>query len=213
MAVCVHAKWLQSCPIFGTPWTVACQAPLSMEFSRQESWSGLPFPSPRAFTKGSNPCLLHLLHCQVGSLPQASPGKHKKKLAGSVSWLDPLSLTQQLHLSLFLGSFTKKRLYEHKLNLCWQWISESWQDRKEHLPLDLSLLAGLKNPVLAWGIKLPNITKVWIERSCSRGKSVTLIWSTFDKIPSSHYRPVPSPCSESPLKITPWLWGYSLPSL
>ena len=29
-----------------TPWTVACQAPLSMEFSRQESWSGLPFPSP-----------------------------------------------------------------------------------------------------------------------------------------------------------------------
>ena len=30
-----------------TPWTVACQAPLSMEFSRQEYWSGLPFPSPR----------------------------------------------------------------------------------------------------------------------------------------------------------------------
>ena len=29
-----------------TPWTVACQAPLSMEFSRQESWNGLPFPSP-----------------------------------------------------------------------------------------------------------------------------------------------------------------------
>ena len=28
----------------GTPWTVACQAPLSMEFSRQEYWSGLPFP-------------------------------------------------------------------------------------------------------------------------------------------------------------------------
>ena len=29
-----------------TPWTVACQAPLSMEFSGQEYWSGLPFPSP-----------------------------------------------------------------------------------------------------------------------------------------------------------------------
>ena len=29
-----------------TPWTVASQAPLSMEFSRQERWSGLPFPSP-----------------------------------------------------------------------------------------------------------------------------------------------------------------------
>ena len=29
-----------------TPWTVACQAPLSIEFSRQESWNGLPFPPP-----------------------------------------------------------------------------------------------------------------------------------------------------------------------
>ena len=29
-----------------TPWTVACQAPLSMGFSRQEYWSVLPFPSP-----------------------------------------------------------------------------------------------------------------------------------------------------------------------
>ena len=33
--------------LFVTPWTVACQAPLSMEFPRQEYWSGLPFPSPR----------------------------------------------------------------------------------------------------------------------------------------------------------------------
>ena len=31
---------------FATPWTVACQTPLSMGFSRQEHWSGLPFPSP-----------------------------------------------------------------------------------------------------------------------------------------------------------------------
>ena len=32
--------------LFATPWTVAHQAPLSMEFSRQEYWSGVPFPSP-----------------------------------------------------------------------------------------------------------------------------------------------------------------------
>ena len=31
---------------FVTPWTVACQTPLSMGFPRQEYWSGLPFPSP-----------------------------------------------------------------------------------------------------------------------------------------------------------------------
>ena len=33
------------CPTLETPWTVACQACLSMVFSRQEYWSGLPFPS------------------------------------------------------------------------------------------------------------------------------------------------------------------------
>ena len=33
--------------LFAAPWTVAGQAPLSIEFSRQEYWSGLPFPSPK----------------------------------------------------------------------------------------------------------------------------------------------------------------------
>ena len=36
----------QLCPILCNPITVACQAPLSMELSRQEDWSGLPFASP-----------------------------------------------------------------------------------------------------------------------------------------------------------------------
>ena len=36
----------QSCPTLATPWTEACQVPLSMGFFRQEYWSGLPFPSP-----------------------------------------------------------------------------------------------------------------------------------------------------------------------
>ena len=34
------------CPTLVTPWIVACQAPLSVQFSRQEYWSRLPFPSP-----------------------------------------------------------------------------------------------------------------------------------------------------------------------
>ena len=32
--------------LFETPWTVAHQVPLSREFSREEYWSGLPFPTP-----------------------------------------------------------------------------------------------------------------------------------------------------------------------
>ena len=35
----------QLCLTLATPWTVACRPPLSMEFSRQEYWNGLPFPS------------------------------------------------------------------------------------------------------------------------------------------------------------------------
>ena len=42
----VKVKSLSRVWLFATPWTVAYQAPLSMGFSRQEHWSGLPFPSP-----------------------------------------------------------------------------------------------------------------------------------------------------------------------
>ena len=47
VCVCVCVCVMLSCvQLFATPWTVACQMPLSMEFSRQEYWSGLPFPTP-----------------------------------------------------------------------------------------------------------------------------------------------------------------------
>ena len=42
----VKVKLLSHVRLFATPWTVAYQVSLSMGFSRQESWSGLPFPSP-----------------------------------------------------------------------------------------------------------------------------------------------------------------------
>ena len=46
VCVCVYLH-AQLCPTICDPWNVACQAPLSMAFSRQEYWNGLPFPSPR----------------------------------------------------------------------------------------------------------------------------------------------------------------------
>ena len=42
----MHAPVISHVQLFATPWNVAHQASLSMEFSRQEYWSGLPFPSP-----------------------------------------------------------------------------------------------------------------------------------------------------------------------
>ena len=45
LGICV-CQLLSHVVLFMTPWTVACQSLLSMEFSKQEFWSGLPFPSP-----------------------------------------------------------------------------------------------------------------------------------------------------------------------
>ena len=71
MRKCV--KSLSHVQLFATPQTVACQAPLSTEFSRQEYWSGLAFsssgdlPEPR-IKPGS-------LALQANSLPSEPPGK------------------------------------------------------------------------------------------------------------------------------------------
>ena len=43
---CLPARLLSFVQLFVTPWTVGCQVPLSMGFSRQAYWSGLPFPPP-----------------------------------------------------------------------------------------------------------------------------------------------------------------------
>ena len=76
VCVCVRACMLSYAQLFVTPWTVAHQASLSMEFSREEYWCGLPFPTPGIFlTQGLNPHLLCLLHWEAGSLPLTLPGK------------------------------------------------------------------------------------------------------------------------------------------
>ena len=63
---------------FATPWTVAHQAPLSMGFSRQQYWSGLPFHPPGDLPdpgfKPESPAL------QAASLPATPSGKPQKKM-------------------------------------------------------------------------------------------------------------------------------------
>ena len=52
----MRAKLFSYVELFATLWTAACQAPLSIRFSRQEYWSGLPCPPPEIFlTQGLNP--------------------------------------------------------------------------------------------------------------------------------------------------------------
>ena len=74
MCVCTHAcSVAQLCPTFVTPWIVACQGPLSMEFFRQEYWSGVPFPS--GIFLGIKPVSLASPALAGGFSTTASPGK------------------------------------------------------------------------------------------------------------------------------------------
>ena len=69
----MKVKSLSHVRLFATPWTVTHQAPQSMEFSRQEYWGGLPFPSPGHLPnpgiKPGSPAL------QADALPSEPPGK------------------------------------------------------------------------------------------------------------------------------------------
>ena len=70
--------WLSRVGLFATPWTVAYQAPPSMGFSRQEYWSGLPFPSsgdlPNPGIEPRSPAL------QADALTSEPPGKMKRSV-------------------------------------------------------------------------------------------------------------------------------------
>ena len=68
--VMCYAKSLQSWLFFATLWTIACQAPLSMGFSRKEYWRVC-----HALLQGLDLHLFHLLYRQAGSLPLALRGK------------------------------------------------------------------------------------------------------------------------------------------
>ena len=73
--------------LFAAPWTVAYQAPPSMEFSGQECWSGLPFPSPGDLPDpGIEPRSPTL---QADTLPSEPPGKPR---------IPEMYLTDTLHM-------------------------------------------------------------------------------------------------------------------
>ena len=114
--LCVCAQSLSHVWLFVTLWTVAQQALQPMEFSSPDknTGAGCHFLLQRIFlTQGSNPCLLHLLHWQVGSLPL----HHLEGLF----LLDLILIGNELSLHFDLGKFcfiiNEKAVYLQLL--CW----------------------------------------------------------------------------------------------
>ena len=77
-------KSLSRVRLFAALWALAYQASLSMGFSRQEYWSGLPFPSPgdcpNSGTEPGSPTL------QADALPSEPPGKLVEEFKGRGGW-------------------------------------------------------------------------------------------------------------------------------
>ena len=77
MCACV----LSNVQLFATPWNVAHQASLSVEFSRQEYWRGLPFPTPGNLSDpGIEPTTLLLPALAGGFFTAVPPGKPPKRI-------------------------------------------------------------------------------------------------------------------------------------
>ena len=110
LCVCAHLVVCRSLLPHGL--YVACQAPLSKTFSKEEYWSGLSFPTPGDLPHPGILPLLHLLHWQADYLPLAPPGKPQQQICMQVLeniWKESKELMLLQHtfipvdLFIFLG--------------------------------------------------------------------------------------------------------------
>ena len=115
-----------------TPWTVACQAPLYMEFSRQEYWSGFPFLSPGDLPdtriKPGSPAL------QADSLLSEPPGKPQLKN----------NKIMKKNSRTYRGKCWERE--EHwQWGLKKHWVVQKWDHMKGKVSKGLEFCAGLIN--------------------------------------------------------------------
>ena len=122
----------QSCPTLHDPWTAADQAPLSMGFSRQEYWSGVPLPSPkyvlsicicRGFTGGSygKESACNEFSPWVGKIPlEKGMATHSSILAWRNPWTDELGGLQSMGLQRIGLSDQCFHFYDNLVSSLWK---------------------------------------------------------------------------------------------
>ena len=116
-SVCTCA---QLCLMLCDPMECSLPALLSMGFSRQEYWSGLPFPSPRIFlTQGSN---LHLLHWQVDTSPLSHLGSPKLVHRWILTW-------GMLMIKYFMKKLKTKNKYNSNNFISKIYFEKKWLER------------------------------------------------------------------------------------
>ena len=136
-----------------TPWTLACKSPLSMGFSRQECWSGLPFPPPGDLP---DPGIEHRFPAlQADCLSSQPPGKSYllsgdiwNKSIFSCIWLPQTSCFFPKLIAFFLSTISPSPFWAFNFNL---------------------LNSSLKDSALKFN------TKLWV--LCSEGQSPTSLWA------------------------------------
>ena len=159
------ARSLSRVPLFATTWTEVSQAPLSMEFSRQGYWSGLPCPPPGDLLDlGIKLHLLHFLQWQADSLPLVPPRKYKctethaTVAQGAWTYSPVVHLSGPLGYKLLVGKVCMLFMF-----LCPVCVSLAMSRRQHHMSSKWSR-AQHSNKQIVTGNKQIDITQAHVHR-------------------------------------------------
>ena len=169
-----------------TPWAIACQAPLSLGFSRQEHWNGLPCPPPGDLPNpGIEPrsCIL-----QADSLPPKPPGKHKNTGVCSLSLLQGIFQTQESNRDLL---YCRQILYQLSYQGSHRWPNySSCGDRISLCGSQWSKCQGLTAHgsllyTACWeNLSTQSVKWPSVEREQVTGNSGIMFWGSYSSMPS-----------------------------
>ena len=134
---------------FVTPWTVTCQAPLSVGFPRQEYWSRLPFPSPGDLLHpGIRPVSLAL---QVDVLPWSHQGNPSMLILVTTEWFHRfVSKTSWKWHLLVRASLDRRSIVISARKATESWECSQFQTKMEKLTHLVSILEQLDHGLCTW---------------------------------------------------------------